>query len=183
MLKIVWSWKGNCWQPLAQIIFTKTAEGFVIVFFFSIDMTTFLFYTDLSKKTCKTKMCYKSTPRIGYKPACWFKQLTHICFSFIFKVLDHYEREGFSFLSKVFNSSHSFLEDLTGLTLLHQETQAAEVICNLAHANTNHRRRSYKNFLNIMIWFQSFASNCVQVHRHKLLMLIPFNHALTTYNP
>uniref|UniRef100_A0A8C6ULC4 Ubiquitin-like modifier-activating enzyme ATG7 n=1 Tax=Neogobius melanostomus TaxID=47308 RepID=A0A8C6ULC4_9GOBI len=42
-------------------------------------------------------------------------------------VLDHYEREGFQFLSKVFNSSHSFLEDLTGLTLLHQETQAAEV--------------------------------------------------------
>uniref|UniRef100_A0A8C9YDP0 Ubiquitin-like modifier-activating enzyme ATG7 n=1 Tax=Sander lucioperca TaxID=283035 RepID=A0A8C9YDP0_SANLU len=41
-------------------------------------------------------------------------------------VLDHYEREGFNFLSKVFNSSHSFLEDLTGLTLLHQETQAAE---------------------------------------------------------
>uniref|UniRef100_A0A668A6A2 Ubiquitin-like modifier-activating enzyme ATG7 n=1 Tax=Myripristis murdjan TaxID=586833 RepID=A0A668A6A2_9TELE len=41
-------------------------------------------------------------------------------------VLDHYEREGFHFLSKVFNSSHSFLEDLTGLTLLHQETQAAE---------------------------------------------------------
>uniref|UniRef100_A0AAQ5XFQ8 Ubiquitin-like modifier-activating enzyme ATG7 n=1 Tax=Amphiprion ocellaris TaxID=80972 RepID=A0AAQ5XFQ8_AMPOC len=44
-------------------------------------------------------------------------------------VLDHYEREGFSFLSKVFNSSHSFLEDLTGLTLLHQETQAAELSC------------------------------------------------------
>ncbi|CAG14744.1 unnamed protein product, partial [Tetraodon nigroviridis] len=43
------------------------------------------------------------------------------------QVLDHYEREGFDFLSKVFNSSHSFLEDLTGLTLLHQETQAAEV--------------------------------------------------------
>uniref|UniRef100_A0A671VXL2 Ubiquitin-like modifier-activating enzyme ATG7 n=1 Tax=Sparus aurata TaxID=8175 RepID=A0A671VXL2_SPAAU len=43
------------------------------------------------------------------------------------QVLDHYEREGFNFLSKVFNSSHSFLEDLTGLTLLHQETQAAEV--------------------------------------------------------
>ncbi|XP_023655452.1 ubiquitin-like modifier-activating enzyme ATG7 [Paramormyrops kingsleyae] len=42
-------------------------------------------------------------------------------------VLDHYEREGFAFLSKVFNSSHSFLEDLTGLTLLHQETQAAEI--------------------------------------------------------
>uniref|UniRef100_A0A4W4DWR9 Ubiquitin-like modifier-activating enzyme ATG7 n=1 Tax=Electrophorus electricus TaxID=8005 RepID=A0A4W4DWR9_ELEEL len=43
------------------------------------------------------------------------------------QVLDHYERDGFQFLSKVFNSSHSFLEDLTGLTLLHQETQAAEV--------------------------------------------------------
>ncbi|XP_066553921.1 ubiquitin-like modifier-activating enzyme ATG7 [Amia ocellicauda] len=42
-------------------------------------------------------------------------------------VLDHYEREGFLFLAKVFNSSHSFLEDLTGLTLLHQETQAAEI--------------------------------------------------------
>ncbi|XP_069062758.1 ubiquitin-like modifier-activating enzyme ATG7 [Pleurodeles waltl] len=43
------------------------------------------------------------------------------------KVLDQYEREGFQFLSQVFNSSHSFLEDLTGLTLLHQETQAAEI--------------------------------------------------------
>ncbi|KAG7493537.1 hypothetical protein JOB18_011245 [Solea senegalensis] len=42
-------------------------------------------------------------------------------------VLEHFEREGFNFLSKVFNSSHSFLEDLTGLTLLHQETQAAEI--------------------------------------------------------
>uniref|UniRef100_A0ABM5FK84 Ubiquitin-like modifier-activating enzyme ATG7 n=1 Tax=Pogona vitticeps TaxID=103695 RepID=A0ABM5FK84_9SAUR len=42
------------------------------------------------------------------------------------KVLDQYERDGFNFLAKVFNSSHSFLEDLTGLTLLHQETQAAE---------------------------------------------------------
>uniref|UniRef100_A0A3B4WM65 Ubiquitin-like modifier-activating enzyme ATG7 n=1 Tax=Seriola lalandi dorsalis TaxID=1841481 RepID=A0A3B4WM65_SERLL len=53
------------------------------------------------------------------------------------QVLDHYEREGFHFLSKVFNSSHSFLEDLTGLTLLHQETQAAEVsptlICTCAN--------------------------------------------------
>ncbi|XP_036593988.1 ubiquitin-like modifier-activating enzyme ATG7 isoform X2 [Trichosurus vulpecula] len=43
------------------------------------------------------------------------------------KVLDQYEKEGFNFLAKVFNSSHSFLEDLTGLTLLHQETQAAEI--------------------------------------------------------
>ncbi|XP_029456633.1 ubiquitin-like modifier-activating enzyme ATG7 [Rhinatrema bivittatum] len=43
------------------------------------------------------------------------------------KVLEQYELEGFQFLAKVFNSSHSFLEDLTGLTLLHQETQAAEI--------------------------------------------------------
>uniref|UniRef100_A0A6Q2XLE8 Ubiquitin-like modifier-activating enzyme ATG7 n=1 Tax=Esox lucius TaxID=8010 RepID=A0A6Q2XLE8_ESOLU len=33
-------------------------------------------------------------------------------------VLDSYEKGGFNFLSKVFNSSHSFLEDLTGLTQL-----------------------------------------------------------------
>uniref|UniRef100_A0AAQ4QVV9 Ubiquitin-like modifier-activating enzyme ATG7 n=1 Tax=Gasterosteus aculeatus aculeatus TaxID=481459 RepID=A0AAQ4QVV9_GASAC len=43
------------------------------------------------------------------------------------QVLENYERDGFNFLSQVFNSSHSFLEDLTGLTLLHQETQAAEI--------------------------------------------------------
>uniref|UniRef100_A0A674EF79 Ubiquitin-like modifier-activating enzyme ATG7 n=1 Tax=Salmo trutta TaxID=8032 RepID=A0A674EF79_SALTR len=42
-------------------------------------------------------------------------------------VLDSYEKDGFNFLSKVFNSSHSFLEDLTGLTQLHQETQNAEI--------------------------------------------------------
>ncbi|XP_056293429.1 ubiquitin-like modifier-activating enzyme ATG7 [Pseudoliparis swirei] len=42
-------------------------------------------------------------------------------------VLEQYEKEGFTFLSNVFNSTHSFLEDLTGLTLLHQETQAAEI--------------------------------------------------------
>ncbi|XP_075569996.1 ubiquitin-like modifier-activating enzyme ATG7 isoform X2 [Pelecanus crispus] len=49
------------------------------------------------------------------------------CTACSMKVLDQYEREGFNFLAKVFNSSHSFLEDLTGLTLLHQETQAAEI--------------------------------------------------------
>ncbi|OCT58714.1 hypothetical protein XELAEV_18001856mg [Xenopus laevis] len=43
------------------------------------------------------------------------------------KVIDQYETDGFQFLAKAFNSSHSFLEDLTGLTLLHQETQAAEI--------------------------------------------------------
>lgn len=54
-------------------------------------------------------------------------EITWNVLSLCVQVLDHYEREGFDFLSKVFNSSHSFLEDLTGLTLLHQETQAAEV--------------------------------------------------------
>ncbi|KAM6216160.1 LOW QUALITY PROTEIN: ubiquitin-like modifier-activating enzyme ATG7 [Rhynchocyon petersi] len=48
------------------------------------------------------------------------------CMACSSKVLDQCEREGFTFLAKVFNSSHSFLEDLTGLTLPHQETQAAE---------------------------------------------------------
>ncbi|XP_053577068.1 ubiquitin-like modifier-activating enzyme ATG7 isoform X2 [Bombina bombina] len=43
------------------------------------------------------------------------------------KILEQYEKDGFLFLAQVFNSSHSFLEDLTGLTLLHQETQAAEI--------------------------------------------------------
>ncbi|XP_038628250.1 ubiquitin-like modifier-activating enzyme ATG7 isoform X1 [Tachyglossus aculeatus] len=50
------------------------------------------------------------------------------------KILDQYEREGFHFLAKVFNSSHSFLEDLTGLTLLHQETQAAEKLIKWSHS-------------------------------------------------
>uniref|UniRef100_A0A8D0CX62 Ubiquitin-like modifier-activating enzyme ATG7 n=1 Tax=Sander lucioperca TaxID=283035 RepID=A0A8D0CX62_SANLU len=57
-------------------------------------------------------------------------------------VLDHYEREGFNFLSKVFNSSHSFLEDLTGLTLLHQETQAAEV--NHTRIHLSNRRPAHR---------------------------------------
>ncbi|XP_044307210.1 ubiquitin-like modifier-activating enzyme ATG7 isoform X2 [Varanus komodoensis] len=52
------------------------------------------------------------------------------------KVLEQYEREGFKFLAKVFNSSHSFLEDLTGLTLLHQETQAAENIWDMSDDET-----------------------------------------------
>ncbi|KAL4655850.1 ubiquitin-like modifier-activating enzyme ATG7 [Arapaima gigas] len=58
-------------------------------------------------------------------------------------VLDHYEREGFQFLSKVFNSSHSFLEDLTGLTLLHQETQAAEYPWNISMFSDNSWRLVY----------------------------------------
>ncbi|XP_044307209.1 ubiquitin-like modifier-activating enzyme ATG7 isoform X1 [Varanus komodoensis] len=64
------------------------------------------------------------------------------------KVLEQYEREGFKFLAKVFNSSHSFLEDLTGLTLLHQETQAAEdwtqhIPCS---ANLSLKRKLKKQF-------------------------------------
>lgn len=73
------------------------------------------------------------------------------------QVLDHYEREGFDFLSKVFNSSHSFLEDLTGLTLLHQETQAAEVSqrrrCMLQNNRT--RRRGLANRENTDIQYLS----------------------------
>ncbi|XP_044156498.1 ubiquitin-like modifier-activating enzyme ATG7 [Bufo gargarizans] len=49
------------------------------------------------------------------------------CTACSLKVIDQYEKDGFQFLAEVFNSSHSFLEDLTGLTLLHQETQAAEI--------------------------------------------------------
>ncbi|TNN82145.1 Ubiquitin-like modifier-activating enzyme ATG7 [Liparis tanakae] len=55
-------------------------------------------------------------------------------------VLEQYEKEGFNFLSNVFNSTHSFLEDLTGLTQLHQETQAAEV----KHTPTHHKRAQMK---------------------------------------
>ena len=41
-------------------------------------------------------------------------------------VLDSYKSKGFNFLLDVFNSTHHFLEDLTGLTLLHQQTSQAE---------------------------------------------------------
>jgi len=41
-------------------------------------------------------------------------------------VLDSYKNNGFDFLLDVFNSTHHFLEDLTGLTLLHQQTSLAE---------------------------------------------------------
>uniref|UniRef100_UPI00358FF9E5 ubiquitin-like modifier-activating enzyme ATG7 isoform X1 n=1 Tax=Myxine glutinosa TaxID=7769 RepID=UPI00358FF9E5 len=42
-------------------------------------------------------------------------------------VLEEYERNGFAFLHRVFDSPHTYLEDLTGLTQLHQETQTAEI--------------------------------------------------------
>ena len=42
-------------------------------------------------------------------------------------VVDEYQNKGFDFLIDVFNSTHHFLEDLTGLTLLHQLTSNAEV--------------------------------------------------------
>ncbi|XP_069795970.1 ubiquitin-like modifier-activating enzyme ATG7 isoform X4 [Narcine bancroftii] len=54
-------------------------------------------------------------------------------------VLDRFENEGFQFLANAFNSSHSFLEDLTGLTLLHQETQAAELSATEVIAAENQR--------------------------------------------
>lgn len=73
-------------------------------------------------------------------------EITWNVLSLYVQVLDHYEREGFDFLSKVFNSSHSFLEDLTGLTLLHQETQAAEVSQQIpVHAGHQPRGGGLKN--------------------------------------
>ncbi|XP_071484783.1 ubiquitin-like modifier-activating enzyme ATG7 [Diadema antillarum] len=42
-------------------------------------------------------------------------------------VIDSYEKEGFDFLMKVFNKPR-FVEDLTGLTLLHQESELAEIL-------------------------------------------------------
>lgn len=41
-------------------------------------------------------------------------------------VLEEYRKKNFEFLLKVFNSSR-YLEDLTGLTELHKETDVAEV--------------------------------------------------------
>nr|CAB3224228.1 ubiquitin-like modifier-activating enzyme ATG7 [Phallusia mammillata] len=41
-------------------------------------------------------------------------------------VLDQYKSQKFDFLLDVFNSPNSYLEDLTGLTLLHQQTAQAE---------------------------------------------------------
>lgn len=42
-------------------------------------------------------------------------------------VLKHYKEHGFAFLLKVFNEPNNFLEDLTGLTQLHQQTHDMEV--------------------------------------------------------
>ena len=47
------------------------------------------------------------------------------CF-FVYQVLSSYQEEGFSFLMKVFNVP-SYLEDLTGLTQLLQDTRVSEV--------------------------------------------------------
>lgn len=41
-------------------------------------------------------------------------------------VVEHYEKEGFDFLLKAFNDPH-YLEDLTGLTQMHEETSNAEI--------------------------------------------------------
>lgn len=41
-------------------------------------------------------------------------------------MIKEYEKEGFTFLLKVFNEPH-YLEDLTGLTQMHEETVDAEV--------------------------------------------------------
>ncbi|XP_076807173.1 ubiquitin-like modifier-activating enzyme ATG7 isoform X1 [Clavelina lepadiformis] len=41
-------------------------------------------------------------------------------------VVSAYKEKGFQFLLEVFNSPHDYLEDLTGLTLLYQQTASAE---------------------------------------------------------
>ena len=41
-------------------------------------------------------------------------------------ILQLYNNKGFSFLLDVFNSTHKYLEDLTGLTLLHESTNSVE---------------------------------------------------------
>lgn len=41
-------------------------------------------------------------------------------------VIEAYKEKGFDFLFDVFNSTHRYLEDLTGLTLLHQQTADCE---------------------------------------------------------
>uniref|UniRef100_A0A3Q3ARG7 Ubiquitin-like modifier-activating enzyme ATG7 n=1 Tax=Kryptolebias marmoratus TaxID=37003 RepID=A0A3Q3ARG7_KRYMA len=98
-------------------------------------------------------------------------------------VLDHYEREGFSFLSKVFNSSHSFLEDLTGLTLLHQETQAAEVNYTPTCSDTNHRRHAYENLLNILTGFFKLGLKLFRytgISMHVYIIFIIINNTLSS---
>lgn len=42
-------------------------------------------------------------------------------------MLANYESKGFEFLLSVFNQPSSFLEDLTGLTLLHQQSHEVDV--------------------------------------------------------
>lgn len=86
-------------------------------------------------------------------------EITWDLLSLYVQVLDHYEREGFDFLSKVFNSSHSFLEDLTGLTLLHQETQAAEVRDRgrcawrmTEHGDEAKKRSRTRTYLTVSLW-------------------------------
>ena len=53
--------------------------------------------------------------------------LEHLPYSFFEQVVQSYEEEGFSFLLRVFNEPN-YLEDLTGLTEMHQQTIDAEVI-------------------------------------------------------
>lgn len=43
-------------------------------------------------------------------------------------MIEQFRRDGFDFLRRAFNDP-SYLEDLTGLTQMHQETLDAEVMC------------------------------------------------------
>ena len=54
------------------------------------------------------------------------QQELKFCYSFALQILHEYERRGFEFLLQAFNTP-DYLEDITGLTQLHKETEDAEV--------------------------------------------------------
>ncbi|XP_059571931.1 ubiquitin-like modifier-activating enzyme ATG7 isoform X6 [Alligator mississippiensis] len=85
------------------------------------------------------------------------------------KVLDQYEHQGFNFLAKVFNSSHSFLEDLTGLTLLHQETQAAEK-CSHVPAVAQARSCGTLELTSLLCWSRHLECGGVLGQKFKKLI-------------
>lgn len=97
------------------------------------------------------------------------------CF-FVYQVLSSYQEEGFSFLMKVFNVP-SYLEDLTGLTQLLQDTRVSEVskICSfvvneasLLFNNYSLSARRYEMAHNHFVsnkreWNNSFIKNCPKI--------------------
>lgn len=64
------------------------------------------------------------------------------CF-LVYQVIEQYKKEGFEFMLQVFNEPH-YLEDITGLTQMHEETIDAEVI----HVQFQSVKLAY-----IIVWF------------------------------